>query len=469
MSITGVLKWHKPAIIFTLVFGGGLRFINGLLYYSFSMDEIWLGLNIKNLSFFELFNPLEHNQSAPIFFLLLEKFFYESMQSNIALKIPVTLISIVSLILFYKLLKKLTNDKTIVFTSLIIYSISPSIIWMSICVKQYSVDMLVTLMLLLIYSRKKIITPEILLLSSALIYTSNLVIFIVAALSVHSLINNRNRQINYVGTTFFLSLFLFLISGIGFYVMFVYNHPTKAFMNEYWEGYFLPIIPKTELDFKFYLRAIWSIRNLLFLNDSFLLSGVFALSMIRFLLCPKILLGRSILQLLFTFVTIHLLASSLEVYPFYHRFIYYLTPFLVVMVTARNKFLSQRFYRFYIVSIVFSIMMDFITVYPNKPLDMSALHSFIKDHPESTFIYDDEVEKYVDIVSFQEEGCFVGLSHGKSAFESKKANYIISFFDLSGGESKRVLELINSDCFDTKVIDVQQGFILHQVIKSRPL
>jgi asparagine N-glycosylation enzyme membrane subunit Stt3 len=71
-----------------------------------------LALNIVNRGFADLFKPLEYDQGAPIGFLLVEKIFNLFLGRNeYALRLFPLILGLLSLWLFYLLLKRFTRGR----------------------------------------------------------------------------------------------------------------------------------------------------------------------------------------------------------------------------------------------------------------------------------------------------------------------------------------------------------------------
>jgi len=91
--LSGILTWP-------LVLLGILLRRQYLFNRSFWLDECLLAVNILNRSFAGLFRRLTHHQHAPVGFLLMEAAIRASLgTSELALRLPSLLASIVSLVL----------------------------------------------------------------------------------------------------------------------------------------------------------------------------------------------------------------------------------------------------------------------------------------------------------------------------------------------------------------------------------
>jgi uncharacterized membrane protein len=113
-------------------------------------DEVYLALNIIERSPAELFKSLDYNQHAPPGFLIIEKIIINFFgTSEFAFRFFPLICSIASLFIFYKLSRKLVS-KIAVIIAIGIFAILVSILYYSSETKQYSSDVLISLLLILL-------------------------------------------------------------------------------------------------------------------------------------------------------------------------------------------------------------------------------------------------------------------------------------------------------------------------------
>jgi len=133
-----------------LLAGVLLRLRQYLTGRSLWLDEAMLALNIVNRDYVSLFKPLDYDQGAPIGFLLVEKTFNLVLGRNeLSLRLFPLLIGLVSLWMFYLLLKQITSGVGL-WVALALFAFNPRLIYYSSEVKQYIVDVAVTIGLLLV-------------------------------------------------------------------------------------------------------------------------------------------------------------------------------------------------------------------------------------------------------------------------------------------------------------------------------
>src|SRR5687767_7143676 len=133
-----------------LLAGVLLRFRQYLTGRSLWLDEAMLALNIVDRNFLDLFKPLDYDQGAPIGFMLVEKTFSLIFGRNeFSLRLFPFLVGVISLWLFYLLLKHFTRGPAL-WVGLALFAFNPRLIYYSSEVKQYIVDVAMTILLLLI-------------------------------------------------------------------------------------------------------------------------------------------------------------------------------------------------------------------------------------------------------------------------------------------------------------------------------
>ena len=135
------LSWVAVAV------GCLLRIAQYVLNRSLWMDESYLSLNILHRSFAGLWRALDYHQGAPIGFLLLEKSAVRLWGgSEYALRLFPLLAGIASVFLFYQLANKVLVARAVP-VAVGLFAISPSLVYYSSEVKQYSGDTAIAILL----------------------------------------------------------------------------------------------------------------------------------------------------------------------------------------------------------------------------------------------------------------------------------------------------------------------------------
>jgi hypothetical protein len=141
-----------PLALILIVVGTILRVRQYLFNRSLWLDEAYLSSNIVTRSYRALLEPLDDDQGAPIGFLLIEKLATAAFgNSEYALRLVPLLAGIAALPLFYLAARRLVG-RTAALTGLGLLVFSRPGIYYSTEVKQYSVDLAVTVLILLLAS-----------------------------------------------------------------------------------------------------------------------------------------------------------------------------------------------------------------------------------------------------------------------------------------------------------------------------
>lgn len=125
-----------------------------LLNPSYWYDTCALGLNILK-PFYALFLPLDYTQAAPVLFMILSKAFSAVFSGitgqDTALRLLPFLSGIISLPLFAVLVQKMFNNKCLTLSALFLLCFNAKAVYYSIEFKQYSIELLFSVILLLIF------------------------------------------------------------------------------------------------------------------------------------------------------------------------------------------------------------------------------------------------------------------------------------------------------------------------------
>jgi len=136
-------------IIIACLVGFFLRTYFYIINRSLWLDEAMLALNIVNRSFLDLLKPLDLDQAAPVGFLLLQKVAICLLGvRDYVLRIVPMLSGLLSIPLMYAVTSQ--YRQSCVFFSLALFALSPKLIYYSSELKQYSTDVLASLLLLFI-------------------------------------------------------------------------------------------------------------------------------------------------------------------------------------------------------------------------------------------------------------------------------------------------------------------------------
>lgn len=147
----------KFGIIFVFIAGILLRLFVYFKNLSFGHDDACLALNVMLNSYYELFKGLDYMQVAPPMFLVCSKFFYQIFKpdSDSARDLIFRLIPLVSGIaaipLFYYFVNLITKNKLVIWISFFIFTFNTFTIMYCAQFKQYSLELLVSLILFVVF------------------------------------------------------------------------------------------------------------------------------------------------------------------------------------------------------------------------------------------------------------------------------------------------------------------------------
>ena len=342
-------KWLVWCIIAVGIF---FRIARWSQNFSLWLDEAMITLNIIDRNFFELTQPLDHFQEAPVGFLFIEKFFTLILgESELVLRLFPLLASIGALLLFYKVAKSCLSKKA-VSAAIIFFAISPELIHYSAIVKPYSCDVLACVVILFIATilfKEKISKNEMVfsLLTVLFIpyfsYTSIFVICgLIAGLFINILVRRRKEDL----VTLIYIVVIFAISIAAFYFLII-RYKDNSNLERYWAKSFLPF-PDNSYHLRKIIDAICSIFNnplrlktIIFNTSIRRLLGVITLIGVVVAFCKKKYAYATIFVI--TLLSI-LTASGLKQYPFAPRLILCLIPLFILFLTEGLAFICCKSY-----------------------------------------------------------------------------------------------------------------------------
>jgi 4-amino-4-deoxy-L-arabinose transferase-like glycosyltransferase len=141
---------HRAGFIWALILVGAILRIGYFwLDTRFWGDEAALALNLKTRTLSQFLGPLEYDQHAPLFYVLLEKGLFDALgPGEHGLRLPSLVASLVSLPLFFWWMR-LTAPTRVSLIGLIFFALNPRLISYSAQMKPYTIDVLSTLLVCL--------------------------------------------------------------------------------------------------------------------------------------------------------------------------------------------------------------------------------------------------------------------------------------------------------------------------------
>lgn len=377
-----------------LIIGITLRLVQYLYNRSLWLDESYLANGLIDFQN-SIFEPLPNKQSAPILFLIIERGFIRLFgTSEYALRLFPLLSSLISLPLAYSFFKKISDKKMAVLIAFSFFAISPYLIYYSSELKQYASDVLVFLMLTNIAlsrfdQRKKYFLLTIAGVVS--IFLSNISVFVLVFVFLYLLFEQiRRKKIKWdyiFSGIILLSIFSF------YYLKFVHNHPHKEFMVDYWEKAFMPINIFSTTFWSWFSNSFAFYFKKLFFDQILGSTTLQILTAITFIFYLLGLISETkqknymFFYLMLYPLAFHLAFSALKIYPFYNRFLLYLSPIVFFVVANGIVFVlstvkSIFFKRIIATIVVVSFSICSIYAVPIEKEEIKQALRYIKNYIE---------------------------------------------------------------------------------------
>lgn len=359
------IKLHFENVILAVVIIVGVAFsiFQFVFNRSLWLDESYLALNIMNRSYFELLMPLDHNQVAPILFLLIEKIFSSLMgYSEYGLRLLPLLSYWGAIYFLYKILKVLKLNIYIITLSLSLFVFNGTTIYYSSEVKQYMIDVLViTCMFYLVLKNYDSIISKYLLIGIIgvlSIFLSNVSPIILLCSGAFLFYNNFRSKRKEFWLIIIVS-FIWSVYFVIYYRFYIYDHPIKEYMLDYWTkaGAFMPTNP-FNIEFYQFIIGKYYIYYLYLFDFGWI--GFYGLQMLFLLGCYNLMEKRKldILAIGIAPIIVHLILSSFKLYPFDLRLILYTSAaFLIIL-----SFGLEQVYDFFVKLNMRSIRLLFVPV-----------------------------------------------------------------------------------------------------------
>ncbi len=258
----------KTIIWVIILLGLTLRFVPYIENRSLWLDESSIALNIVNRSYSELLLPLDMDQGAPPGFLLVEKLSTMIIGENeYALRLFPLICGLLSVFIFY-LLARQTLDKEVLILGLFLFSVSTTSVYFASEVKQYSSDVLISMLLIWLTIKQISKSPDV---KNLFIYAvagivaitfSHPSVFILAGcgttMIISSIIKKNSKQLFYYLSASSIWLAFFVIIYL---LHFRFLEQNNLLMN-YWRNAFMPFPPTSIEDLKwFFLTSQQVFKN----------------------------------------------------------------------------------------------------------------------------------------------------------------------------------------------------------------
>jgi hypothetical protein len=312
------------------------------------LDEILLSYSILDVPLLDLLRPLPLDQVAPLGFLLVERAAITIFgRQELALRLFPFLCAIVSLLLFRRLAERaLTGAGPTV--ALGLFAIGFPFIRYAAVVKQYELDVMAAILLLLIAFNLRdhpVSTARLLLLglvSFMVIGFSQASVLVMAGLGSALAVDwlqsrDQNARRLLLFTVPFWAAASILAVLIGAHSM---TPSTRAFMDDFWAGGFMP----RPFHLTSALRWFWENLTLLF-SDPTLLRYRWPIVFLVVALIGVIALwrrSRSVALFVLCQFTLAVIAAVMQQYPFRGRLALWLLPSALLAVAAGAEWIRAR-------------------------------------------------------------------------------------------------------------------------------
>ncbi len=405
-------KAFMYAFYLFLLIGAGLRLYQYLMGRSLWEDEAHIALNFIKFGHLGLMSPLENFQTAPILFLWIVETFCDVFGSGeMSLRAFPLLVSIAALPLMYYMTKDLTKSSLTAITAFIIFTFNITLIYFSSEIKPYTVDVsaYIFILYLLLSSHPYVVRKRTLLLAvvgAVAIVCSNASVVILFCSAIYMVTNRQfdgsvsDKRKLYLLRLSKPNIIVFLTWGIVWvinYFRFIYHHPYADGMKSIWSWTFSPrnIFRKPFADF---INA--RINDTIYTDMLFFTDKYYFPQILTCLVACSVLIAiirKQWVLLLFTVLPIllHLGVSMLKMYPFFYRFILYLLPPFIILisygVTSIINYLPRLLCNIVVLPVIaaFCYCCSYISIekFPSWDREIGPVISYInKNYPDKQML-----------------------------------------------------------------------------------
>ncbi|UTW63406.1 glycosyltransferase family 39 protein [bacterium SCSIO 12741] len=339
-------KDASPKLIHSLLFyailaiGLGSRLYHYLMGRSLWEDEAHLALNLLDRSFWELTEPLDHLQIAPVLFMLATKIMTSIFgYGEMALRSVPFMSSVLTFPLFYFISLKITGNRRISLLAFFLFAVCLTPGYFASELKPYAVDLAAYLALVYItISDHRLVAKYrnlwLLIAGSIALFMSFTSVIILICIGAYTLTQwIRDKKIDKKQFAVFASWVAVLLFN---YLFFIANNPHRksSEMMNFWDSAFMPINPFSAEFLSFIQIQYKQVFFDLLLNISPLYGFywviiAFIVGFVGYAIKSK---NRAIYGLVVLPIVIHLILSSFHIYPFYRRLILDLIPPFILIV-----------------------------------------------------------------------------------------------------------------------------------------
>ena len=343
---------------------------------SLYIDEAALGLNLQSRDYLGLLQPLSSFQVTPILFLLSSEFLTNILGfSTLTIRLLPFLFGVVSIIFIYPMSYRLTGSFKISLTCLFLLGFSPLFMRYSTEFKQYAVDLCLTILFLWYVFKEEKVSLSSTIAGCISIFLSHISIFLLFIYGLKLLI--RKQELKSL-IRLFLSGAAWVICFFFYYSEFIVSHPSKQHQVDFWQYAFMPMNP-IELITWFPTRFFTIFYNFFAYNVYLIPSVKYKLILLPFIFFLIFLIGiysliknkqYKLIYYTLSPIALHLILSSLEIYPYSVRNTYYQLPIYLLLFSvginhiSTLKFWSLKLKKYLLPVFISTYMLLFIINYP---------------------------------------------------------------------------------------------------------
>ena len=338
---------NRCLLLFVFI-GVGFSLYNYCNNRSLWADEAQLALNISHKNWIQLLRPLDMNQVAPIGFLFTQKLLINILgDHDWVLRLMPFVAFLISIPLLIRIVQIKFNSDSLAFFTAALFVLNSSILYYSSEVKQYSIDVLITVWIwytLVKYDSLK--TAKAVLIVSMVgvvgVFFSNVAIIILFTSGILLLFQQliEHKKFNLV---VFIPLFFWSISFSVYFLLFIKNHPSKEFMTHYWDA--RKSFPPHQILSPAFRLFLFRKAQILFSSFSDIRFGWFVFIAFFSIGITSLLKKIEVLFFCIAPLFIHFILSYFRWYPFETRLMLYLIPMMILVFSfglLRTLFYLQK-------------------------------------------------------------------------------------------------------------------------------
>lgn len=377
--------YYILGVFLVIMLGTYIRFKGYYSNPSFYFDESALVGNIETRNYVDLFKSLDYCQICPPLFLVLSKLSSEIFGAlELSFRFIPFLFGCFSIVAFFFLAGEILKNKISVLFSLLLFAINIPIVIYSFTFKPYTVELFLTILLLLFFinlnletlSLKKCLLFGVLI--SFVPWLGFSPVFIIAGGLLNMFFKNFKSSIR---KKFCLSVPI-LLNGSFFLGFFLINYcKNNKDIFAVWSDFFKGFIT---LDSSFFFLAKDNIQWLFGIKQSSVLFIILMFLGAYILYKQK----SEFLKISLISIVLMVILSFFHLYPFYQRFILFLLPILIILIT---KPLDVAIHKKNVIGIIINacFLIVLITQLLNlKPfLTQNYNKNFIHSYPRLMFVF----------------------------------------------------------------------------------